>query len=70
MKITKSLLAPYGSMKYARLATKVGVDPKGLLAPYGSMKFAQLATKVGTPPKSKDEAEQQEASTPANKVGE
>jgi hypothetical protein len=52
MKIDNSLLAPYGSMKLARLATKVGLDPKITklaLAPYGSMKFARLGTKVGQP---------------------
>lgn len=44
-----SLLAPYGSMKFAPLATKVGGGKSGspLLAPYGSMKFVPLATKVG-----------------------
>jgi hypothetical protein len=70
MKLDNSLLAPYGSMKFARLATKVGVAKERLLAPYGSMKFAGLATKVGTTPKSKEEVEQKEASTPASKMAE
>ena len=46
-----SILAPYGSMKFSALATKVsGKVPAGIvssLAPYGSMEFIQLATKVG-----------------------
>jgi hypothetical protein len=63
MKINSSLLAPYGSMKFARLATKVGIGakmPKSVLAPYGSMKFARLTTKVGVPSKSKEEIEKKE----------
>ena len=47
-----AILAPYGSMEFTQLATKVG-SPKSIpvgkapsSAPYGSMKFTQLATKV------------------------
>jgi hypothetical protein len=64
MKFNNSLLAPYGSMKFARMATKVGISkiPKSVLAPYGSLKLARLATKVGTP-KSKEELEKKEEPT-------
>jgi len=43
-----TFLAPYGSMKFAPLVTKVGGEGKGntILAPYGSMKLTVLATKV------------------------
>jgi hypothetical protein len=75
MKIDNSLLAPYGSMKFARLATKVGVQKKTLLAPYGSMKFTGLATKVGQNFKidkqtESEEVVQKETTNPSNRAAE
>ena len=44
---TRFVLAPYGSMEFASLVTKVGEGKNfSILAPYGSMKLAALATKV------------------------
>ena len=45
----KPILAPYGSLKFLPIATKVGGNGKvgAPLAPYGSLKFLPIATKVG-----------------------
>ena len=43
------LLAPYGSMKFLPLSTKVGgTKPDAPLAPYGDLGFLPLSTKVGS----------------------
>ncbi len=52
--MTKSILAPYGSLKFLPIATKVGAGKGGggeptkpMLAPYGSLDNLPIATKVG-----------------------
>jgi hypothetical protein len=73
MKNDNSLLAPYGSLKFARLATKVGISAKitkSVLAPYGSMKFARLATKVGQVKHNEAEGVVQKETKPSNRAAE
>ena len=49
--MTKTILAPYGSLEFLPMATKVGGNGKvgapAFLAPYGSLDFLPMATKVG-----------------------